>query len=146
MGPVSILENISIEISPMKNIECFNIVASHVLLRLLEEFPKPLLLNSSQLQEEMTDLPECCKWKSQVYHNLTSCTVRFLVEEGYVRVSDGKGSVFSNAVLTSKGFSALNRKLDMLEPGKTLAAKLREAGKAIAPEVAGAIIASFLHH
>jgi hypothetical protein len=33
-----------------------------------------------------------------------------------------------------------------LRPGKTLAEKLREAGKAIAPEVAGAIISSFLHH
>jgi len=129
----------------MKNIECFNLVASHVLLALLEAFPKPLLLSSEKFQSEIPNLPEDCRWENPVYINLTACTVRYLIDEGYVRASgDSRGSVFSNVVLTAKGFSALNRKLEALEPSKTLAERLRETGKIIAPEVAGAIVARFL--
>lgn len=129
----------------MKNIECFNLVASRVLLTLLNEFPKPIILDARKLQEEMTDLADECKWTNHVYHNVTSCTVKYLVDEGFVRISDGgRGPTFANAVLTAKGFTSLNRKLDALEPTKTVGQRLLEAGKAIGPDVAGAVVARFL--
>jgi hypothetical protein len=129
----------------LKNIECFNLVASRVLLTLLSEFPKPIILDARQLQNEMTDLADECKWTSHVYHNITACTISYLVDEGFVRDSGGgRGPAFANAVLTAKGFTALSRKLDALEPSKTVGQRLLEAGKAIGPDVAGAVVARFL--
>lgn len=128
----------------MKNIDGFNLMASHVLLALLVEFPKPLILDAQDFQDAIEDLPEDCKWDNHVYGNLAACTIRYLVDEGYIRAQINGSSLFSQTVLTAKGFSALNRKLDALEPGKTLAQRLKEAGKSIAPEVASAIVARFL--
>jgi hypothetical protein len=128
----------------VKNIECFNLVAGRVLLTLLNEFPKPTILDARQLQTEMADLPEDCKWTNHVYHNITSCTVKYLVDEGFVRCEPGRGPSFANAVPTARGFTALNRKLDALEPSKTIGQRLLEGGKTIAPDVAGAVIARFL--
>jgi len=127
----------------MKNIECFNLMASHVLLALSNEFPKPMILDSKTFQENISNLPENCRWESLVYGNLAACTIKYLIDEGYVRAG-GRGKVFDNAVLTAKGFSALNRRLDALETGKTIAERLREVGMAIAPEIAGAVMSRFL--
>jgi hypothetical protein len=132
----------------MDRLECFNVAAANVLQRLLEAFPEPVILDSRALQEELARVyPDCAIRGGPGHpgHSLASWTVRYLMDEGFIRSSgDGRGVVFPECTLTSKGFSALNRTLDALEPKPTLGRRILDAGKIIAPEVAGAIVTRLL--
>lgn len=130
----------------MNRLECFNVAASTVLQRLLEKFPQPVVLDARALQEEIAAGHSDCAIEGGPGNpgNLVSWTVRFLIDEGYVRASDPRGPTFVGATLTSRGFAALSRRIEALDPLPTLGSRLLEAGQAIAPEVAGAIIGRLL--
>jgi len=127
----------------MDRLECFYVAAAQVLQRLLETFPEPVLLDSQAVLQEMAAIyPECGVRGGPGHpgHNLVSWTARFLIDEGYVRAGDIRGPTFVGCTLTSKGLAALNRPLEALDPKPTLGRRLLDAGKLIAPDVAGAVI------
>lgn len=130
----------------MDRIQCFNVAASRVLQRLLESFPQPAVLDARHLQEEVAREHGECDIAGGPGNpgTLLAWTIQFLVEEGFVRTAEGPSRVLSRCTLTAKGFAALNRKLEALDPSPTIGARLLGLGSLVAPEVAGAIITRLL--
>lgn len=130
----------------MNRLDCFNVAAAAILHRLLGAFPQPVVLDSRHLQAELAAQHPDCAIEGGPGNpgNLVRWTIQFLVDEGYVRAAGSVGPATGGCVLTAKGFSALNRKLESLTPETTLASRLLEAGKLCAPEVAGTILSRFL--
>ena len=133
----------------MNRLDCFNVAAARILQKLLEAFPQPVVLDAEAIQEELAQDHVDCAIRGGPGNpgSLVSWSIHFLVEEGYIRTSqavDVQTRVFPRCVLTVKGFAALNRKIESLEPGKTLGARLIDAGRVIAPEAASALIGHIL--
>jgi hypothetical protein len=131
---------------PADNLACFNLAAAFVLRELLEAFPRSTLLDATELQSRIADLPVDCAWSSMTQHNLTACTIRYLIEEGLVRATDprGLGGRFPGCVLTARGFTALQRRLNAVDPGPTLAGRLRQFSQALLPEALAEVISRFI--
>jgi len=127
----------------MDRLECFYVAAAHVLRRLLEVFPEPVFLDAGTLQTEIAKTyPECAALQAgpnSPGQNLFSWTIHFLIEEGFVRAGRDKGPAYPACRLTSLGLARLNRPFEVSEPQPTLGRRLIEAGKLIAPGIAGAI-------
>lgn len=113
-----------------QNIQCFNAVCRALFNLLYGHFPYPCTVDSAEL---MNDLPDYCTREygdSPDADNYVAATIRFLAAEGFLRHS-GTGeegeTFFPNLVLTSKGFTVLNRPLEGLKaPDLTIGQRLRE--------------------
>jgi hypothetical protein len=130
----------------MNRLDCFNLAATMVLHRLLEHFPQTAAIDSRAIQEELARAYAICDIQGGPGDpgNLVRWTVQFLVDEGYVRSASPVAGTTIGCILTAKGFSALNRRLESLTPEASLGARLLAAGKLLAPEAAGALITNFL--
>jgi hypothetical protein len=97
------------------NIEVFNIVAAKVLVKLYEAFPTPTNIDPTVLGIGVLLEEKYAEGSPQYQHLLTAAdaTIRFLIDEGFVRVSDGPQCLevrgFQSLVLTSKGFALLQK-------------------------------------
>ncbi|MBX3747326.1 MAG: hypothetical protein KF833_18610 [Verrucomicrobiae bacterium] len=130
----------------MNRLDCFNLVAATILQRLLESFPQPVLLDTRAVLEELAaQHPDCALGAGPgTPGNLAAWTLRFLVDEGFVRAGDTRGPAIPGCTLTAKGLSTLQQRFAALDPSPTLAGRLIEAGRLLAPDVAAAIVTRFL--
>jgi hypothetical protein len=120
------------------------VCAVQILRRLLERFPEPSWLDADVLQGEIAELYPDCKILGTMAtdgENIVTWTIRFLINEGFVRATKDSRTYFEGCTLTRKGLLALNQPLEALDPKLTLKRRLIDAGKRIAPELAAAIIA-----
>ena len=127
----------------MDRLDCFNLAAAQILQRLLESFPEPMFMDATLLTDEVAKVyPECNFGRGPGNSGtLVAWTMRFLIDEGYVRISGrGDGAAFAGSLLTSKALAALNQPLESLEPRKTIGRRIIEVGKQMAPEVATTLI------
>jgi hypothetical protein len=139
------------------NIEVFNLVAAQVLVRLYEAFPTPtnidpMVIGLGVLLEETYD-PE----SPQYQHLLTAAdaTVQFLIDEHFIRIGSGPQYLevrgFQNVVLTSKGFSLLQKTPEAVDGSvdrrsyfERLKAVTLSGAKVLATEAIGPIVARLL--
>lgn len=132
----------------LRNLECFSMATRGILRRLLEEFPKPVDLDSLAFQRELVangELAPDCAWENGA-GSLVDSTLSYLVAEGVIRSSEraaqtaaepGSGSlrpifVWKDCAITASGFSALNREMPEKQPlsrGKSFAAWIVATGK-----------------
>jgi hypothetical protein len=129
------------------NIECFSLATRAVLSRLLAAFPRPISLNSAKLQNEAVhncEMPASCAWK-EGSSCLMESTLEYLSAEGVIRFSEkstpigiddhviSSDFVWHGVVLTSKGFSVLNRPFpeSSQTSGQTLAKAIRSSGSLV---------------
>ena len=139
------------------NIEVFNQVAAHTFVRLYEAFPSPVDLDpvvigiGVVLKEQYE--PESAHHKTLV--NSTSDAIQYLIDESFIRLAGGAGDLgfrgFQSVVLTSKGFSLLQKTPESVDPTidrRSYFDRLKSATasgvKTAAPEAIGAIIARLL--
>ena len=144
-------------VSTPPNIKVFNQVAAKVLVQLHDSFPTPVNIDplvvgmDVVLEEEY--VPESAEYKHLV--TAAEATIRFLIDENFVRIAHGPQYLevrgFQNIVLTSKGFSLLQRTPESIdstvdrrsyfERFKSLTAS---GAKVVASEAVGPLIARFL--
>jgi hypothetical protein len=113
-----------------ENIQCFNAAARAVLSLLYANFPKPMAIDAACL---LDGLPEYCRKEWGPFHgsdNVVAATVRFLRDEGYLRhggEANDRQTLFPGAVLTSRGFLALQKPVPMVnDAGTSLGKRLSE--------------------
>ena len=104
-----------------KNMDLFNKGAALILAKLYDEFPKPIHLNITHLDENMSDE------EGEVY----GATLMFLRDEGFIRCGESlhRGLMTSNVVLSSKGLDILNSTPDALKEKISLGEKIKEVAK-----------------
>lgn len=139
------------------NIKVFNQVAAKVLVLLHDAFPSPInidpLIVGTDIVLEEKYGPDSAEHK----HLLTAAeaTVQFLIDEKFIRVAAGPRYLevrgFQNIVLTSKGFSLLQKTPESIdttvdrrsyfERFKSITAS---GAKVVATEAIGPVIARFL--
>lgn len=128
----------------MDNIDDFNRGAALILAELYRHFPIPVPLDILSLDEH-DDLPandlERREQRLQVY----VATVRFLGAEGWLVFDDELNGSFTQARLTAKGLSALNRVPDAMRParkntGERLLEAASELGKLTAKDTLSALM------
>ena len=139
------------------NIEVFNQVAAKVLVQLYEAFPTsvnidPMLIGMDLILEE--------KYESGSPHHdhlmtAAEATVQFLIDENFLRLAAGSTSMsvrgFQNVVLTSKGFSLLQKTPEAIDSSvdrRTYFERLKSVtasgAKVVATETIGPLIARIL--
>lgn len=129
------------------NIECFSMATRAILSRLLTSFPRPIIMRSADLQNEavkLGELPESCAWR-EGSSCLMESTLEYLATEGVIRYEERTAPfgiddkalcavfVWNGVVLTSKGFSVLNRPFpeSTQTKGQTLAKAIRSGGQLV---------------
>lgn len=113
------------------NIDQFNIITGLMLAELYESFPSPKTIHSGAFASrvEGCPLPE-----DRSGTDPASASIRWLVEEGYIRCrSLSEIPLFSQAVLSSKGLQLLSMP-DSLNAQESIGAKMMEASKSGALE------------
>ena len=139
------------------NIKVFNQVAAKVLVLLHEAFPTPTnvdpMIVGMDIVLEEKYAPDSAEHKHLV--TAAEATVRFLIDENFIRVAAGPQYLevrgFQNIVLTSKGFSLLQKTPESIdstvdrrsyfERFKSLTAS---GAKVVATEAIGPVVARFL--
>lgn len=91
-----------------KNIDSFNVMAGLIFQHLYERFPLRVTLDETAF---ITDDGVAEDWLENYFaeRSLYSSTVTWLRDAGYIWIdsSDGRSHVFTNCVLSPKGFEAL---------------------------------------
>lgn len=136
------------------NITVFNIVAAKVFVRLYETFPTPTTIDPMligidvMLQEKYQEGSSECKHLVEG----ADAAIQFLIDEGFVRVASGPQYLeirgFQNLVLSSKGFSVLQKTPEALDSAidrrsyfERLKSATASGAKAVATEAIGPLIA-----
>lgn len=137
-----------ISMNDLRNLECFSMATRGILRRLLEDFPKPVELDSMAIQRELVsngDLAPDCAWENGS-GSLVDSTIAYLVTEGVIRSTERRSVtatepssgclraifVWDSCSLTAAGFAALNRDMPGKQPlsrGKSFAAWIATTGK-----------------
>ncbi len=139
------------------NIEVFNVVVAKVLVLLYESFPTPKDIDPLAIgldvlfgKDYETDSP-------QYKHLVTGveASVQFLIDEHFVRVAQGPQYLevrgFQNLVLTSKGFSLLQKAPEAVDPTvdrrsyfERLKSSMVSGAKVVAKESVGVVVSRLL--
>jgi hypothetical protein len=119
--------------TPPDNVTCFSLAAGILLGELHEAFPRPVDIHAPSLQEQLVavrGLPESCAWVEGTAC-LMGSTLEWLLAEGMVRCEVPAPPLYGRVTLTSKGFSALERPIELpggrAKPGQTIGHWFREA-------------------
>ena len=139
------------------NIKVFNQVAAKVLVLLHEAFPTPTNIDPTIVGMDIVWEEKYASDSAEHKHLVTAAeaTVQFLINENFIRVAAGSQYLevrgFQNIVLTSKGFSLLQKTPESIdstvdrrsyfERFKSLTAS---GAKVVATEAIGPVIARFL--
>lgn len=129
---------------------CFEVAAGDILGRLYQAFPEPLSLVYKLLYAEAKEsgrMPPHCRESYSHYSSLYGATFAFLQREGLVHAESVDFIDATNAVLTSKGFIALNRPIEAITRSgeeRTLGSSIIEAGKLVGTTALSAAIQALL--
>lgn len=129
-----------------QNIDDFTRGCALILAKLYSHFPKRVQLDVASLDTH-EDLHEDLVPENGVRRRerieVYGATVDFLREEGYLRFGEASPdkTLFTRAVLTSKGLAALNRTPDLMAaPRKTAGDLLLDLGKDLALHSASEVL------
>ena len=139
------------------NIEVFNQVAAKTFVRLYETFPAPTNIDPTLVGVDII-LEE--KYEPGTAHHdaliaATEATIQFLIDEDFIRIAQGPTYLehrgFQNLVLTSKGFSLLQKtpeSIDSTIDRRSYIDRLKSlttsGAKTVASEAVGPLIARIL--
>jgi hypothetical protein len=127
----------------MSNIDVFNRVVAVVFKQLYEAFPKPICISAGdiRLAAEIAD-EDWWEETRGLKGNTAGAAVIWLHDEGFIRYvsTTGSGTQFAAVVLTSKGFAALNRTPDALEPKPTVGERLKDLSKTATSEFVNGLV------
>ncbi|MGY0505410.1 hypothetical protein [Luteimonas sp. e5] len=139
------------------NIEVFNVVSARVFVELYESFPTPITIDPALTGLNVLFEQEYGPESDEYKHLASSAhsTIQFLLDEGFIRKSSGPEHFdqrgFQNLVLTSKGFSLLQKtpeSVDESQDRRSYFERLRAltgAGvRVIATEAIGPVISSLM--
>ena len=132
------------------NIECFEAVAAGLLAHFYSNFPRPVMIDAAGFEQRLIEdgiLPSHCPWPERPGspgQTLTSETMKWLIEEGIVRCQGSSRSSFAGAVLTAKGFAALNQPIIDQPEKQTIGRGLKNIGRHTAKAVTESLISGFI--
>jgi hypothetical protein len=109
-----------------ENVQRFNAFAAHLFSLLYEEFPNPCDIGPDHFFEYADEVEGEKVWGEHDNQTVSS-TVRWLHDEGYIRVTDYSNGLSLGVTLTQKGLSVLNATPDSLHPSETMGAKIKNA-------------------
>jgi len=139
------------------NIKVFNQVAAKVLVLLHDAFPTPTNIDPHIVGMDIVLEEKYDSDSAEHKHLVTAAeaTVQFLIDENFIRVAAGPQYLevrgFQNIVLTSKGFSLLQRTPESIDSSvdrrsyfERLKSFTTSGAKVVATEAIGPVIARFL--
>jgi hypothetical protein len=105
-----------------ENIKVFNEHTAIILSHLYDKFPKPSAMELHKLVdgEIIPDEMYVCEKT-----DFANCAVKWLADEGFIKVSGGNFGVYHQCILTSKGLSALSSVPDSLGGKDTVISKIK---------------------
>lgn len=136
------------------NIAVFNFVAAEVFVRLYESFPTPTTVDPMLIGMDVLFQEEDPQGSAEYTHLVegANAAVRFLIDEGFVRVASGSQYLeirgFQNLVLSSKGFALLQKTPEAVDSSvdrrsyfERLKSATASGAKVVAAEAIGPLIA-----
>jgi hypothetical protein len=143
--------------SPPANIKVFNQIVAKVFVLLHDAFPTPTNIDPLIVGMDIV-LEEKYESESAEHKHLVTAaeaTVQFLIDENFIRVAAGPQYLevrgFQNVVLTSKGFSLLqktpesiNSNVDRRSYFERFRSYTASGAKVVATEAIGPVVAHFL--
>lgn len=125
----------------MTNIELFNDVTAEIFRQLYSNFPRPITIEVSKIKSSVR-IPKEAWWEDTRWKlNPVGCALEWLRDEGFVRYKDqAAGLQFSDVILTSKGFAALNRSPESLETKPTIGERLKELSDTASTETVSGLV------
>lgn len=109
-----------------ENLQRFNTFAAHLFGLLYEEFPNPCDIGPDLFFEFADKVEGKMAWR-ELNNQTVLSTVRWLHDEGYIRVTEYSNNLSQGVTLTQKGLLVLNATPDSLHAGETMGEKIKSA-------------------
>jgi hypothetical protein len=108
------------------NILKFNDTVATIFELLYDDFPDPVDLGPDHFDLTDTAVDGTKVWQDEGYQTVLA-TVRWLHEEGYIRLIGYSNGICQATTLSQKGLVVLNAVPDSLSPTETIRKKIRDA-------------------
>lgn len=109
-----------------ENLQRFNTFAARLFSLLYEEFPNPCDIGPDHFFDCAVEVEGSMVWSEHNDKTVLS-TVRWLHDEGYIRVANYSNDNCQGVILTQKGLSVLKAVPDALHSSETMGEKIKSA-------------------
>jgi hypothetical protein len=108
------------------NILKFNNTVATIFELLYDDFPDPVDLGPDHFDLKETAVDGTKVWRDESYQTVLA-TVRWLRDEGYIRLIGYSNGICQATTLSQKGLLVLNAIPDSLSPTETIGKKIKDA-------------------